>query len=404
MTYLTPQEVSAMFENVRNKANLRMVNRDICILMLGFYCGFKNKNIISANIEDIDWNNKCIAIHTTNQKLSYLPVTDNVLFHLRVWLSDRQEHFQVNTSALFVSQKDGRIGSSTLQDIIKKYSVGIAKNVTPQVMRNTCAINLYQSTGDLHLCSQYLNHKNLSTTLKYIEQLIPTTSKQKAATVVENIYSNESSSLNNKIPDLFLTHRIKLVRVERYKNLTFDNIKLVESFWHWQYEKEIKSKYASETFEQWCGHSESELPSYESVFYYKSHFDKHKHLFNLVAEFKKSSQFCNWFSKNLTPSNANSTAAYEITKEQLRHLLGVCHFIKHHAITYKGLDSNGEHIYEVDSNIADKILPMLSIDGEYMYPYKYGYMYAQQVLRAIMDIHKILTTTNFETEAIFITY
>lgn len=117
ITHLDTHEVNTIFENVKKIGNKRMINRDICILMLGFYCGFKNINIVSANIEDIDWYNHCIVIHTN--KSTSIPVTDNILYHLRLWLLDRQKYFNVQTQALFVSQEKNRISSRTLWDLIK---------------------------------------------------------------------------------------------------------------------------------------------------------------------------------------------------------------------------------------------------------------------------------------------
>ena len=54
--------------------------------------------------------------------------------------------------------------------MIKNYSNGITdKNVTPHVMRHSCATNLYEKTGDIYLCSRQLRHKNVTTTQRYAE-------------------------------------------------------------------------------------------------------------------------------------------------------------------------------------------------------------------------------------------
>lgn len=217
-TYLTPQEVNTMLKNVKDLSNERMRNRDLCILMLGFYCGFKNNNIVSANINDIDWNKKHIVVHENNQEFFYVPVSDNIMYQLRLWMLDRQKHFNATSPALFVSQINERLTSNTLSRIITKYSVGVDKNVTHHVMRNTFAITLYQKTKDLQLCSRYLNHKNTSSTLKYIEQLALNTSKEEVTTIVENIYSQQSLT-NTDSQKTVVSPYIKFVRAPHFKKL-----------------------------------------------------------------------------------------------------------------------------------------------------------------------------------------
>lgn len=192
-TYLTPNEVNTILNNAKNLSNDRMKNRDLCILMLGFQCGLKTTNLLSANTNDIDWNKKCIVFHEKNQNVFEVPLSDNILHYLRLWLLDRQNYFNTTSSALFVTQLNKRITSDTLAKILKKYSVGIDKNISPRIMRNTFIITLYQNTKDLQLCARYLNLKSTSSVLRYIEQLTPNNPQEKVTTIMENIYSNESN-------------------------------------------------------------------------------------------------------------------------------------------------------------------------------------------------------------------
>ena len=70
--------------------------------------------------------------------------------------------------------------------ILKKYSEGITnKNVTPHVMRHSCATNLYEKTGDIYLCATVLNHQNVATTQRYAE--ISQAKKKSAANILDNL-------------------------------------------------------------------------------------------------------------------------------------------------------------------------------------------------------------------------
>ena len=50
---------------------------------------------------------------------------------------------------------------------IKRYTKGINKHITPHKMRSTCAMKLYDKTGDIYLTAQQLGHANIKNTMIY---------------------------------------------------------------------------------------------------------------------------------------------------------------------------------------------------------------------------------------------
>ena len=125
-------------------------------------------------------------------------------------------------------------------------------------------------------------------------------------------------------------------------------------------------------------------------------------MFTSVAEWYKASQFNNWIANNLNDIHSNLNNIFEITEVKLKRLLDTCVYLRNRAISYVETDSNGASVYCVNKDIAENLLPIATQDGKYMYPYRYGDLYAQQVIRAIQNIRKILDTTDFEKEVIFI--
>ena len=185
VTFLTKEEVISVLNNVKNKANDRMVNRDLCILKLGFATGLRVSAIAQIDIDDIDLKNNRIKVTEKGDRDYYVLIGENLKEQILSWMNDRKKYFNVeNIDALFVSQESSRISTRTINDLIKKYSDVVDKRVTPHVMRHTCATHLYEATGDIYLTSKQLHHKNVSTTQRYAE--LSNERQKQAANILDN--------------------------------------------------------------------------------------------------------------------------------------------------------------------------------------------------------------------------
>ena len=203
-----------------------------------------------------------------------------------------------------------------------------------------------------------------------------------------------------------------LTRAPRYENITAKEVHLIESYLNWQREKEIGSKYASETFEKWCGHSESELPDKNVINYYKPFFTEKTEyveglgemkgytLFEQLARLVKENHIFNWFIKNVMNDNADKEY-HEVTKNQLEKLLNACDTAKE---SFEILGKNGytgEYEYRVDESIAKRILPFMEVVGYFFGSSEYDSWYANMVIKTSDVIRSILSTTDFDKQIIY---
>lgn len=186
VVYLTQREIATILRNVEKTADTRMKNRDLCILKLGFSTGLRVSAIAQIDIEDLDLeNNKIKVIEKGNENFDVL-IGSNLKQQILLWLEDREKYFNCEaTNALFISRNSNRMRSNTIGDLIQKYGKVINKHITPHVMRHTCATNLYEKTGDIYLCANQLNHKNVTTTQRYAE--ISNSKKKKATDILDNL-------------------------------------------------------------------------------------------------------------------------------------------------------------------------------------------------------------------------
>lgn len=186
VTYLEEDEVNSLFKNIKRKANKRMLNRDLCIMKLGFATGLRVSAIAQIDVDDIDLNNNRIKVIEKGDREHFILIGENLKNQILLWLDDRKKYFNCEaTNALFISQESKRISTRTIRDLLKKYSDGLDKHITPHMMRHTCATNLYEKTGDIYLCASQLNHKNVSTTQRYAE--ISKSRKVEATNILDNL-------------------------------------------------------------------------------------------------------------------------------------------------------------------------------------------------------------------------
>lgn len=187
VTFLTPDEIAGIMRNVEMNGQDKLKNRDLCLLKLGFSTGLRISAIVQIDINDIDLKHNQIRVTEKGDYDNYVMFGDNLKTQIISWLNDREKYFSgYNTQALFVSQRGQRISDDMVTEILKKYSKGVTdKHVTPHVMRHSCATNLYEATGDIYLCSKQLNHKNVSTTMRYAE--LSKEKQKKAANLLDDM-------------------------------------------------------------------------------------------------------------------------------------------------------------------------------------------------------------------------
>lgn len=187
VTYLTESEITKLLRHVEFNANDRLVNRDLCWLKLGFSTGLRVSAILQIDIDDIDFENNQIRVTEKGDYDEYVMFGEKLKEQLRACIRDRDQICgNVSTNALFISQVGKRLSVDMLSKLLKQYASNVTnKNVTPHVMRHSCATNLYEKTGDIYLCSKQLNHKNVATTMRYAE--ISKEKQREATSILDNL-------------------------------------------------------------------------------------------------------------------------------------------------------------------------------------------------------------------------
>lgn len=172
-SFLTIDEVFHLLKQPDEKSLLGM--RDKAILELFYATGIRIGELVSLNIEDVNFDLRLIKVRGKGKKERIVPVNKSAINILLKYIEEREKAgFKKNVTApkespLFINFRYLRITDRGIRNILARYiSKGrITKNVSPHSLRHTFATHLLDAGADLRIIQELLGHSSLSTTQKY---------------------------------------------------------------------------------------------------------------------------------------------------------------------------------------------------------------------------------------------
>jgi len=143
--------------------------RDRAILELFYSSGLRLAELVSLNIDALDFAEGTVTVTGKGSKTRIVPVGSHATQAIRNWLAVRNSMTPAEETALFVNHRGKRISSRAVQYRIKEWAIkqGISSDVHPHMLRHSFASHVLQSSGDLRAVQEMLGHANISTTQVY---------------------------------------------------------------------------------------------------------------------------------------------------------------------------------------------------------------------------------------------
>ena len=161
-----------LFETKNNKENPNAL-RDYTILTLFLNCGMRLAELVGIDVNRIDNNLKSLVVIGKGSKERIIYLNDTCRAVLSEYLEYRfsPKFENVETKALFLSNRMTRISRNTVQWLVKKHlkESGLeAKNYSTHKLRHTAATLMYQTGNvDVRTLKEILGHEQLNTTQIY---------------------------------------------------------------------------------------------------------------------------------------------------------------------------------------------------------------------------------------------
>jgi integrase/recombinase XerC len=143
--------------------------RDLAMLELLYSSGLRLAELVSLNINDMDFNERVVRVTGKGAKTRVLPVGDKAIAALRAWLQVRPGQMHQMETAIFTSRNGKRLGARAVQQRVKDWArhQGVPGDIHPHTLRHSFASHLLESSGDLRAVQELLGHADISTTQIY---------------------------------------------------------------------------------------------------------------------------------------------------------------------------------------------------------------------------------------------
>lgn len=159
--------------------------RDMLIFKLLLQTGMRVSELDEINIESINFDTCSIKVISKGGKKDFKIFDESLLPLIHSWIRERASFLSCvgkECDALFISNRGQRMCVQSINALVKKYTEGLAKNVSPHTFRRTAGTQVYNETKDIIQVQEFLGHSNVTTTQKYIKKSSDT--KRRAAKIM----------------------------------------------------------------------------------------------------------------------------------------------------------------------------------------------------------------------------
>ncbi len=143
--------------------------RDVAMIELAYSSGLRLAELVALDLNDVDIRHGEMRATGKGNKQRDLPIGRQACRALEAWLPVRAHLASQNETALFISQRGGRISARNVQARMKKLAQhqGLHQHLHPHKLRHSFASHMLESSGDLRAVQELLGHADISTTQVY---------------------------------------------------------------------------------------------------------------------------------------------------------------------------------------------------------------------------------------------
>jgi integrase/recombinase XerD len=151
--------------------------RDRALLEFLYATGARISEACGLSLSDLDTNEQVVRLFGKGSKERIVPFGAPAKRALEDWLSlggrdvlsPKQWRTRADADAVFLGRGGRRISRQAAWNIVRKYAsiAGIKKDISPHVMRHSCATHMLRHGADLRVVQELLGHASVSTTQVY---------------------------------------------------------------------------------------------------------------------------------------------------------------------------------------------------------------------------------------------
>ncbi len=151
--------------------------RDLALIELLYATGARISEAVGLSIGEIDLDARLVRLYGKGSKERIVPFGSTAATALDDWFSPsgrarlvpEQWRSRGDAEAVFINARGGRLSRQAAWAVIRKYGMraGIGDELSPHVLRHSCATHLLDHGADLRVVQEMLGHASISTTQIY---------------------------------------------------------------------------------------------------------------------------------------------------------------------------------------------------------------------------------------------
>lgn len=151
--------------------------RDRALLEFLYATGARISEVCGLSLSDLDMESDLVRLFGKGSKERIVPFGSHAKAALQQWLSIAGRELLVPdqwarrdyADAVFLGARGTRLSRQAAWGIVKKYSkvAGITSDLSPHVLRHSCATHMLIHGADLRIVQELLGHASVSTTQVY---------------------------------------------------------------------------------------------------------------------------------------------------------------------------------------------------------------------------------------------
>lgn len=151
--------------------------RDLALIELLYATGARISEAVGLSIGEIDLDARLVRLYGKGAKERIVPFGSTAAAALEDWFSasgrarvvPEQWRSRNDAEAVFLNTRGGRLTRQAAWQVLKQYGrrAGIGEQLSPHVLRHSCATHLLDHGADLRVVQEMLGHASISTTQIY---------------------------------------------------------------------------------------------------------------------------------------------------------------------------------------------------------------------------------------------
>jgi integrase/recombinase XerD len=176
---LTLDQVTAVIEGVQGDDPVS--RRDAALLETLYGTGARISEVVGLSIGDVDLHDGLVRLMGKGSKERIVPLGRMAASALDRWFAEegraamapKQWARRGDAEAIFLNQRGGRLSRQGAFGVIRKRgaAAGITDELSPHVLRHSCATHMLDHGADIRTVQELLGHKDLRTTMVYTHVL-----------------------------------------------------------------------------------------------------------------------------------------------------------------------------------------------------------------------------------------